>query len=122
VTYNIYVNGDYTDTHYYVQTLKADGATVTAARTNAPNLAIIPAGTRAVGSALIHYSPTFFGANFRYTGQYGTASTAAPQTINFSGAKSSSTISNITSLRVHASVATGIGSTSTFILSKQRTK
>jgi hypothetical protein len=122
VTYNIYVNGDYTDTHYYVQTLKADGSTVTAARTNAPNLVVIPAGSVALGSALIHHRPTFFGGRFGYTGQYGIAQYITPQTTSFFGSRTYSSSSNITSLRIHASVATGICGGSTFILSKQRTK
>jgi len=113
----LYREGDYTESNYYVQYLNADGSTLTAARANLARLGLLYSGNSQAFIAWVFRDPDGYMHAFSFS-DYDRAS-AIKITQRF--LNSNNTTSNVTSLRVTASVAKTIGAGSILILCKPRT-
>ena len=115
--YALYVNGDTTDTNYYSQRFEAYGTSTVIERYNNNYFCQgIASGERAMATATITKDPDGY---FRWTSQAGQASGSSIHIQLWAGVKNA-TITNITSIRVAASVPNGIGAGSKLILYKAR--
>jgi len=114
--YYIFVEGDYTTTNYYTQYIYAAGTSVSANRPNNPQILYVTAGNGGMARVFITKDPDGY---FRWESL---ANRDAPDTVRlvyYVGAKTA-TVSNITSIRIAASVAGAIGANSYFLLCKPR--
>ena len=114
--YYLYVNGDTTDTNYYLQYLDVYGTTVSANLVNSPPMAYAPSGASTLSVVHITKSPTGY---FQYVAHEGRHQSNVFLNLR-AGIKANATISNITSLRVQAQQSNGIGAGSKLILFKVR--
>lgn len=112
---SLYFNGNTTATNYYRQALYADNTTVGGVRANNAEIETVTNGTRSFISSYLKLTNngymTFQSSVMR---QYGTSSMLM---LEFKGT-STFTLSQITSLTITASVASGIGIGSRFQLYK----
>lgn len=113
----LYVNGDYTESHYYAQVIDASGTIITSARYNSAYLGGIPANDRLAVMAYLVRDPDGYPRHYTFTTRY-TGSGVAIQ--NWAVCKTA-TVTNITSLRVLTGVTGAIGADSVALLCKPRT-
>jgi len=112
----LYAEGDYTNANYYVQSLSADGNTVSVGRINAPYLGGTSAGEEAFFDIVVTRDPN---GHFRYSARCNYLIGLNQRFIIRLGSKTAP-VSNITSLRVSAEVSGAIGAGSKFILARPR--
>jgi len=113
-TYFIYVNGDTTNANYYNQYLQANGTTVNANRQNLPVIGAINSGYGGLFNITAAKDPDGY---FRFYSEINRESGSSIKNLSRSGIKTA-TITNVTSLRVQASVSNAIGAGSKLILFK----
>jgi len=114
----LFVEGDYTATNYYCQYLRGDGTTVSGNRVNNPTIGYVFSGETVNGIVYIYRDVDGY---FRYLTLFSYKPAASIRVEIRAGAKTAP-VSNITQLRVHATVAGAIGEGSRFILCRVRTK
>jgi hypothetical protein len=93
----MYVNGDYTDSHYHAQVIDATGSTLLAANYNYPYVGGFGANSQLNVMAYINRDPSGYYRYYTFTHRFLGASTDIQ---NWAGNKNDATISNITSLRI----------------------
>jgi len=112
----LYVNGDTDNTHYYTQQLRANDTSISGTRINCPTVAVLGENEGCLFEVKITKDPNdyfrFFSNVSRFTG-------SSVEEMIRSGTKTS-TITNITSLRIQAQNANAIAAGSKFILFKAR--
>ena len=113
---DMFVNGDTVVSHYYSQYIHGSGTSSLATRLNRPIVGDIVANDRSSFEITITKDPDGY---FRGSSQISRATGSGVTLSIFSFCKTA-TITNITSLRVQASVSNGIGAGSKFILYKAR--
>jgi len=116
--YYAFVEGDYTETNYYSQNVNAAGTTVGGQRLNSPQIAGTGTGENCFFVAWITRDPDGY---FRYCSINNKRPASSIIVVCRAGAKTA-TVTNITSIRISASVSGAIGTGSKFILCKVRTK
>jgi len=115
--YDLYVEGDYTRTNYYHQLLVADGAAVSASRTNTPTVIYTLAGDRALATIHITRDPDGYFRAFSQADEY----TGASVRLVLRAVCKTATVANITRIRVSSYVANAIGADSILLLCKPKT-
>jgi hypothetical protein len=114
--YWLYVEGNYTNTNYYSQYIYGSGTTLNVGRITGAYIATAPAGDRTRATAWINRDadgyPRWNVMECRSPG-----STVAIQQL---AVTKTATVTNITSIRISASVAGGIGTGSYLLLCKAR--
>jgi len=113
-TYKIYVEGDYTDTNYYNQYIFVDGTTVSAARSNDPAFAYAIAGTDSPSVVWIFRGP---GGFFKFLSLH-SRHVGSSQAFELRFGSRTTSVTNITSIRIASSVTGGIGANSKVLLFK----
>ena len=93
----MYVNGDYTDSHYHTQVIDATGSTLLAANYNYPYMGGFGANSCLNVMAYINRDPSGYYRYYTFTHRFLAASTDIQ---NWAGNKNDATISNLTSLRI----------------------
>jgi len=114
--YYLFVEDDYTLTSYYNQSLFAHDTTIIATRDNNPEIASSKTGDRVLSNIRITKDPDGY---FRYTSFQSRESSPAI-TLRMNCGMKTAPVSDITSLRVSASVSGAIGAGSRFILARPR--
>jgi len=114
--YNLFVNGDTTETNYYNQWINIDGTSRNSDRENRPWAVYNEAGVKNFYEVIISKDPDGY---FRYVGKGNRREGSNVILVLTAGCKTA-TISNITSLRIQSSVSGAIGTGSKFILFKAR--
>jgi len=114
--YYIFVNGDTTTSNYYAQWIRGSGTTTESNRANSPRFAQAVANNRCMAHTIMGRDGDGY---FRAEGQFTMYQGSSVEAFLTSVSKSATT-SNITSLRVQASVSNGIGADSKLILFKVR--
>jgi len=114
--YYLFVEGDYVTTNYYTQSIIGNDTSAVAARTNNPVISYPYAGERSLSNVRITRDPDGY---FRYVSVVNRNTGSSQQAAIRIGSKTAP-VSNITSLRVSASVSGGIGAGSRFILARPR--
>ena len=113
--FSIFVEGDYTLTNYYSQCLYATGATVAANNANQPRLCVADVvNDNMIGQALIQRDVDGY---FRYVSNYGKKTDSSLQ-FEYQTGRKTATVTNITSIRIHADQANTIAANSRFALYK----
>jgi hypothetical protein len=108
----MYVNGDYTDTNYYNQYLLGDGTTVSANRVNNPSIGGVIAGQRGIHVVFLTLYPGGYPGAVIMCGRN---VSSAIQTF-YQAWTYVASVSNITSIRIAASVSGGIGTGSRILI------
>jgi len=111
----LYVNADYTDTNYYAQCIQGSGTSVSAGRSNAPNIGNVGAGASSLLELTIVRNPA-------------SGKTIAKSIVNrFDGGSLIALLftiqhqvsqTNVTELRIAVTVAGALGAGSRFILAR----
>ncbi len=112
--YYIFVESDYTTTNYYRQYLLASSSTVSGGRNNMPAYCALPSGN---SNYFTLYITKDVSGYFRFINLVNRKSASSIEAIFTVGAKTS-TITNITQLRIQSSVSNAIGAGSKFALFK----
>jgi len=112
----IFVNGDTTVANYYSQKISGYGTTVASLNYNAPHWSGLFAGQESFSTGFISKDP---GGHFVYEVIDKRKADASLQIYLFVGNRTSP-VTNITSIRIAASVSGAIGAGSRFILARPR--
>ena len=110
--YYVYVENDYTATNYYSQYTAGNGTTVGAGRLNSSEIGHLLAGSSGTIVLFIMRDPQGYPRFHSFSNQYGAT---AVQNVYYAGTKTA-TVTNITSIRIHAGVAGAIGAGSRLML------
>ena len=117
--FKLYINGDTTDTNYYTQVLYATDTTIAAERPNVPYFCVgkgIDGQRGVLGFCPVIRDPEGY---VRWINQY-IRDSAANALMAFYGGIKTGTVTNITSIRIAASVSGGLGTGSRITLCKPR--
>jgi len=114
--YNLFVNGETVETNYYNQWINIDGTSRCSDRENHPWAFFNEAGVKSFYEVIISKDSDGY---FRYIGK-GNRREGNNVMLTLTAGCKTATISNITSLRIQASVSNAIGAGSKFILFKVR--
>jgi len=114
--YYIFVEGDYTLGNYYTQYVTVSGTSTSPVRSNTPTIISIPTGERTFFNVRLTRDPDGY---FRWLSVINYR-TGSDQRLNIRAGSKTAPVSNITSLRISASVSGGIGAGSRFILARPR--
>jgi len=115
--YYLFVEDDYTETNYCNQYLSGKGADVSAVGENFPSIGWIPTGEGALSDTIIIRDPNGY---FKYFSIISRKAADSTQIVAIRAGLKTAPVSNITSLRVNASVSGAIGAGSKFILARPR--
>jgi len=114
--YHLFVEGDYTPTNYYSQWFYANDASLSADRSNNPSIGYLEDGERGLFNVRITKDPDGYFRFNAISNQF----TGSSQIFVIRVGSKTAPVSNITSLRVSASVSGAIGAGSRFILARPR--
>lgn len=112
VIYYMYINGDYTDSHYRSQYINVDNATVTAGRLSSPNIGYATASQETIYSVIdlnVIYNSNSSGYDAKANVDENNGGGGNVVLSSRAWVYSNTVVDNITSIRISANAATGIG-------------